>query len=292
MLPSTFEYLKPPDLTGTLAVLDQLKDKKVEVLAGGTDLIPMLRSGMRKPDYVIDLADTGLDDLIFEGDRLRIGALVTFTALCEHPGIRRKLPAIVEAAIEVGAVQCRNLATIGGNVCNAVPSLDSGPPLLALGASFRLQSKGKERVVRSEEFFVSPRRTVLQPGEILTEIIVPLEERFRAHFLRFGRRKALTLSIVNGAVGLATNGRREIVNARIALGAVAPTPIRAYKTEQLLHGRKVSSELLAQAASMAATDISPISDLRASAEYRRKLTTVLVGRALEHVLRQGAELRS
>jgi carbon-monoxide dehydrogenase medium subunit len=133
---------------------------------------------------------------------------------------------------------------------------------------------------------------VLQPGEILTEIIVPLEEKFRANFLRFGRRKALTLSIVNGAVGIATNGKREIVNARIALGAVAPTPIRAYKTEQLLQGRKISSELLAQAAAMSATEISPIGDLRASAEYRRKLTTVLVGRALEHVLRQGAELRS
>ena len=292
MLPSTFEYLKPHDLASTLDVLDQLKGKRIEVLAGGTDLIPMLRSGMRKPDYVIDLGDKGLDDLIFESDCVRIGALVTFTTLCEHPGIRKKLPAIAESAIEVGAIQCRNLATIGGNVCNAVPSLDSGPPLLALGASFRLQSKGKVRAVRSEEFFVGPRRTALQPGEILTEIIVPLEEQFRANFLRFGRRKALTLSIVNGAVGLATNSNREIVNARIALGAVAPTPIRAYQTEQFLQGRKVSSELLAQAASMAATDISPISDLRASAEYRRKLTTVLVGRALENVLRQGAELRS
>ena len=142
MLPNTFEYLRPADLAETLNVLDQLKGNRVDVLAGGTDLIPALRAGVRKPDYVVDLAGKGLDEVVFESDRVRIGALlVTFTTLCEHPEVIRRLPAIGEAAIEVGAVQCRNLATIGGNVCNAVPSLDSGPALLALGASFRLQSK-------------------------------------------------------------------------------------------------------------------------------------------------------
>lgn len=162
MLPATFEYLKPTDLSETLAVLDQLKGRKTEVLAGGTDLIPMLRAGVKMPEYVVDLAGKGLNRVVFESDRVRIGALTTFTTLCEHPKIIRKLPAIAEAAIEVGAVQCRNLATIGGNVCNAVPSLDSGPPLLALGASFRLQSRGNERIVPAEDFFVGPRRTVLQ----------------------------------------------------------------------------------------------------------------------------------
>jgi CO/xanthine dehydrogenase FAD-binding subunit len=284
MLPYTFEYLKPADLADTLDVLEQLKDKKVEVLAGGTDLIPALRAGAKKPDYLVDLAGKGLDEVVFESDQVRMGALVTFTTLCEDPQIRRRLPAIAEAAIEVGAVQCRNLATIGGNICNAVPALDSGPPLLALGASFRLQCKGRERIVRSEEFFLGPRLTVLQPGEILTEIIVPLQERFRANFLRFGRRKALTLSIVSVAAGVTTNGKREIIDVRISLGAVAPTPMRAYKAEQLLQGRTASAELLEEAAAVAASETRPISDLRASAEYRRRLSALLVGRALEHVL--------
>ena len=124
---------------------------------------------------------------------------------------------------------------------------------------------------------------MLQPGEVLTEIIVPLREDFTASFLRMGRRKALTLSIVNAAAGLAVYGQ-QISEARIALGAVAPTPIRAYKAEQLLCGRKVTSELFAEAAAVAATEISPISDLRASADYRRQISVVLVRRALEIAL--------
>jgi len=195
----------------------------------------------------------------------------------------RKITLVAEAALQVGAVQTRNQATIGGNLCSAVPSLDGAPALLVLGATLGLQAQGKQRLVPIEQFFLGPRRTVLQPGEVLTEIIVPLREDFTASFLRMGRRKALTLSIVNAAAGLAVNGQ-QVTEARIALGAVAPTPIRAYKAEQLLLGRKMSPELFAEAAAVAATEISPISDLRASADYRRQISVVLVRRALEIAL--------
>ena len=283
MLLNTFEYLKPTSLGEALSVLDGLKEKKTQVLAGGTDLIPWLRGRVKDVDYLIDLADTGLDHILFEQDQARIGAMVTFAALCEHPEVRLRLPAVAEAALQVGAVQTRNQATLGGNLCSAVPSLDGAPSLLVLGATLRLQAQAKERLVPIEQFFLGPRRTVLQPGEVLTEIIVPLREDFTASFLRMGRRKALTLSIVNVAAGLAVD-RQQVSEARIALGAVAPTPVRAYKAEQLLRGRKMTAELFAEAASVAATEISPISDLRASADYRRKISVVLVRRALEVAL--------
>jgi carbon-monoxide dehydrogenase medium subunit len=285
MLLNTFEYLKPTSLGEALSVLDDLKEKKTQVLAGGTDLIPWLRGRVKDVDYLIDLADTGLDHILFDydQDQARIGAMVTFAALCEHPEVRLRLPSIAEAALQVGAVQTRNQATIGGNLCSAVPSLDGAPALLVLGATLRLQVQGNERLVPIEQFFLGPRRTVLQPGEVLTEIVVPLREDFTASFLRMGRRKALTLSIVNVAAGLAMDGQ-QVSQARIALGAVAPTPIRAYKAEQLLQGRKMAPELFAEAAAVAATEISPISDLRASADYRRKISVVLVRRALEIAL--------
>ena len=282
MLPHTFEYLKPASLGETLDALDQLKDKRVHVLAGGTDLIAFLRAGVKEADYLVDLGGTGLDQVIFDRDQAKIGAMVTFTTLCRHSEIARRLPAVAEAALQVGAVQCRNRATIGGNLCSAVPSLDGAPSLLTLGAKFRIQAKDKKRLVPAEQFFLGPRRTVLQPGEILTGIIIPLQEDFKASFLRFGRRKALTLSIVNVAAGVTLREGQEITAARITLGAVAPTPIRAYKAERMLEGRKVTPELLAQAAEVAAGETSPISDLRASADYRRRISAVLVRRALEN----------
>jgi len=284
MLPRTFEYLKPASLGETLDALDQLKDKRVYVLAGGTDLIPFLRIGLKEADYLVDIGGSGLNQVVFEQDQARIGATVTFTTLGRHPEIARRLPAVSEAARQVGAVQCRNRATIGGNLCSAVPSLDGAPSLLTLGAKFRLQAKDKERLVPAEQFFLGPRQTVLQPGEILTEIIVPLRNDFTVSFLCFGRRKALTLSIVNTAAGVSLRDGQEITAARITLGAVAPTPIRAYKAEHVLEGQKATPGLLAETAEIAAGETSPISDLRASADYRRRLSAVLVRRALENSL--------
>ncbi len=286
MLLDSFEYIKPDSLMGALDVLDQLKNEETRVLAGGTDLIPRLRARAEHVKYLVDLADSGLDQIVFDKDQASIGALVTFATLCRSAEILERLPAIAEAAGQIGAVQCRTLATIGGNLCSGVPSLDSAPSLLVLDAKFRLKSKHKERLVRAEEFFVSPRRTVLEPGEIMTEIVVPLQNEFKASFFRLGRRKALTLAIVNAAAGVEVRNGGDIAQVRIALGAVAPTPIRAHKAEQILQGQGITQELLAEAADLAATEISPISDIRASANYRRKISAVLVRRALECAIRQ------
>ena len=286
MLQNTFEYVKPGSLNEVLSVLDELRGKKAHVLAGGTDLIPRLRDKSKQAEYVVDLACAGLNQVVFETAQLRIGALVTFATLCGHAEVKRQVPAIAEAAIKVGAAQTRNLATIGGNLCEGVPSNDSAPALLALDASFRLQAKGTDRLVPAEQFFVGPRRTVLQAGEIMTEIIVPLRDGLKSNFLRFGRRKAMSLSVVSAAAAVALQDRQTFVTARIALGAVAPVPMRAHRAEQVLVGQKIVRELLSEAAAVAATEISPISDMRGSAEYRRSLAAVLVRRALENAVAQ------
>jgi carbon-monoxide dehydrogenase medium subunit len=254
------------------------------VIAGGTDLIPALRAGTARVDCVVDLAGAGLDGLAIEAGQVRIGALVTFARLQACAEIRARLPAVAESSALVGAVQCRSLATIGGNLCSAVPSLDSAPSLMVLEAKLRLQSKTGERLVPVETFFIGPRRTVLEPGEVLTDILVPVEEGFATTFLRMGRRKALTLSIVNVATGLALDTEGRVVKAGIALGAVAPTPVRARKAEDILQGRHPTPARIAEAASAVTEEISPISDLRASADYRRRISVVLVRRALETTL--------
>jgi CO/xanthine dehydrogenase FAD-binding subunit len=281
MLLNSFDYVRPDGLGELLEVLDHLKQKKTHVLAGGTDLIPALRDKTKEADHIVDLSGASLDGLVFEKTQARIGSLVTFARLCRDVEMWTKLPAVAESASQVGAVQCRNLATIGGNLCSAIPSLDSAPPLMALDATLRLQSKAGERLVAIDEFFLGPRRTVLQPGEILTEILVPIEPGYAASFLRLGRRKALTLSIVNAAAGLALDQDGRVAKARIALGAVAPTPVRARKAEEILLSRHPTAQLVAEAAAAVVGEISPISDLRGSADYRRKTSVVLVRRALE-----------
>jgi CO/xanthine dehydrogenase FAD-binding subunit len=287
VLLESFNYIKPPGLLDAFEVLYRLKDERVRVLAGGTDLVPRLRSQVEHVSHLVDLADCGLDGIAVRPECIEIGALTTFATICRSPDIRDKLPALYESSSQIGARQCRTLATIGGNVCSAVPSLDSAPSLLALDAKFRLQSKRGERLVHAEQFFVAPRRTILAPGEILTHITVPIREDFTASFLRIGRRKALTLAIVNAAAGVALSDTGEVSEVRIALGAVAPTPICAHRAEEFLLGRNIDAELISKAAEIAITETSPISDIRASAEYRKKLVAVLVRRALgKAILRQ------
>lgn len=282
-----FCYLQPASLEEALELLVKYRSERLRVIAGGTDLLTALRAGALTIDYLLDLAGLGLDAIVEIDGEVRIGALATFKSLLQNKLIQAKLPVLIAAAERIGAVQTRNLATIGGNLCSAVPSLDSAPSLMVLGARLRLITRGAERLVPVEKFFLGPRRTVLQPGEILAEIIVPVPGKdFGASFLKFGRRKALTLAVVNVAAGLRLKAEQEIVEARVVLGAVAPTPIRARKAEAKLLGQKASPELFMQAAAVAAGETAPISDLRASAAYRLHLSEVLVKRALNSAWQQ------
>lgn len=251
-------------------------------LAGGTDLLIHIRAGVKSPRHLVDLSGLGLSYVCQDNGLVKIGAMTTFQEILESDIVRRDLACLAESAAEIGAVQTRNMATVGGNICSAVPSADSAPPLLVLDAQVKLAGCQGERVLPLNRFFSGPKKNVLQPGEFLVEIQVPVPPaRTGTRFLKIGRRKAMTLAVVNAAarVSLAADARG-IENVRIAMGAVAPVPMRAEKAEGILRGREPSEASFERAAELAAEEIAPIGDLRASAAYRRQVTQVLVKRSL------------
>lgn len=282
----SFSYLHPRNNEELFKILDQKKGQKFRLLAGGTDILPALRNESLKIDFLIDLSSIcERHILVDQNDGLiRIGSLATFNDIAENQDIKRYFPALAEAALAVGAVQTRGLATIGGNICSAVPSCESGASLLIFGAEVVLRSKHGERRLAIEDFFIGPRKTVCSENEYLVELLIPLpKDGIKTNFLKYGRRKALTLPIVNGAASLRiTSGC--IDHCRIALGAVAPTPRRAYRAEAFLCGKKPKEELFVEASVTALEEMSPIDDLRASAFYRKELGSVLVHRVLINCL--------
>ncbi len=251
-------------------------------MAGGTDLVIQLRAGEVTPTHLVDLAGLGLSYVHEEGGTVMIGAMTSVAELLAADAIRSRLPCLAEAAAQIGGVQCRNMATLGGNLCSAVPSADLAPPLLALDARLRIVGRNGHRVLTLDRFFTGPKQTALAAGEFLVEVRVPLPPAHTGTcFLKLGRRKALSLAVVNVAA-LITLGEegREVARARVALGAVAPVPLRARDPEELLQGRELSEPLIDQAASLAADETAPTSDLRATAGYRREVSRILVKRAL------------
>jgi CO/xanthine dehydrogenase FAD-binding subunit len=181
-------------------------------------------------------------------------------------------------------MQTRNLGTLGGNLVTCVPSMDSGPALIALDASVTVANAEGRRRMPLAELFVGPRRTSLKPGDLLIDIVIPKESLDKpAAFEKFGLRKGQALALVNAAASFWVGDKSVFMASRIALGAVAPTVIRAPKAEAYLNGRKISAEAMAEAGRIAATEAKPISDFRASADYRRDLIAVLVKRALASV---------
>ncbi|MEW6082277.1 MAG: xanthine dehydrogenase family protein subunit M [Bacillota bacterium] len=282
MLPKT-PYIRPSGLSDALKALEK-HGPGARVIAGGTDLIPSMRARTQIPSCLVDIQGLGLDVITRTDTSFRVGATCTFNKLARDSTIRELFPALQEAAQAIGAVQTKNLATIGGNLSSAVPSCDSAPALYVLKARLTLVSLRQQRVVPVAEFFQGPRRTVLAPAEVLAWIDIPLPpHRSGAAFFKIGRRKALTLAIVNAAasVCLAEDGG-SVRDAAISLGAVAPTPIRAQKAESVLAGQAWSEELVREACEVASGEASPISDIRGSAGYRRELCKVLVRRALMH----------
>jgi carbon-monoxide dehydrogenase medium subunit len=196
--------------------------------------------------------------------------------------VREHCPVLIEAAHSIGAVQTRNLGTLGGNLMTCVPSMDSGPALVALEAEVGIRGPAGARRMPITELFVGPRRTCLTPGQLLTEIVIPQASLGKpSAFLKFGLRKGQALALVNAAASLRVDRERgSFIAPRIALGAVAPTVIRAPKAEAFLAGLAITAEAMQEAGRIAASEAKPISDFRASADYRRDLVAVLVKRAL------------
>jgi carbon-monoxide dehydrogenase medium subunit len=278
-----FDYVRAADTQHALALLAR-HGQNARVLAGGTDLLVELKIAEHGPRTVVDISRVpGLNCIERTEDGLRIGALATHTAIASSDLVRSLCGALARAANAIGAVQTRNTGTIGGNLMTCVPSMDSGPPLLALDASVVLASERGARQLALRELFVGPRKTAARPDELLTHILIPETSLGKPMaFFKFGLRRGQALALVNVAAGFFAEGDpARFGSPRIALGAVAPTVIRAIEAEKSLCNRPVDSGAIREAAAIAAAEASPIDDFRASASYRRSLINVLVRRALE-----------
>ncbi|HZD41366.1 MAG TPA: FAD binding domain-containing protein, partial [Terriglobales bacterium] len=221
-----------------------------------------------------------------ENGGITLGALASHRDVALSPLVRQRYPDLAEACSQVGAVQMQNLGTVGGNICNASPAADAAPPLLSMDAVLRLASIRGEREVPIHEFFLGPRQTVLEPDEILKEIFLPQATGRRgATYLKLGRREAMEIAIVGMGVAVHLNGSDQLISeCRIAMGSVAPTPLRVRPAEALINNKEVTSELIDEVAAVAAETARPISDVRASAEYRLDMIRVLCRRGFQAAL--------
>ena len=276
-----FELILPESVDDCVRALAQ-RGPETKLLAGGTDLLPQLKNGLLKPARVIDLSGVARLRAIepADGRGLRIGAAVTARTLELDKSVRARYLSLAESGALVGSVQVRNLATLGGNLCNAAPSADMAPPLLALDAEAVITGPKGERRVPIAAFFTGVRRTVLAPDELLLELVVPTPAPHSGgHYLRHTPRRELDIAVV-GVASQLTLANGVCTKARIALAAVAPVPVRATAAEQALEGQPVTPDRIARAADLAVEVARPISDQRGSVEFRRHLVRVLTRRTL------------
>lgn len=274
-----FEFFAPGTLKEALELIDRYRDS-AKLMSGGTDFIPKMKALAVTPDQVIYLKNIKELSYIDYDCRLglRIGAETPLKKVEEHPVVKEVYPALREGIHSMANTQIRNAGTITGNICNAVPSADTAPPLIVLDASVRIQSVEGERSVPIAEFFTGVCRTCLADNEIVTEIMIPNPEKNAVmKYYKSSARQALDLAIVGVATKVVLDKEGFVKDARIALGAVAVTPKRAYQAEEMLSGRRLTEELIEEAAAFAANqECAPISDIRASKEYRRELVRLSV----------------
>ncbi|MDO5298185.1 MAG: xanthine dehydrogenase family protein subunit M [Clostridia bacterium] len=285
MVLPNFEYMVPKTIGEACNLLLEL-GKAAKVFAGATDIIPPMRDKAFTVDYLIDLKHIpGLKYIEYdENEGLKIGALTTLREIETSPLVKEKNPAVAHAAKVVASTQVRAKATMAGNMCNASPSADTPPILLAQNAKVLVHGPNSDRYIMMDDFFVGFKKTALEPGEIVTGIVIPpLGEGESAAYIKHAVRKAMDLAIIGVAVKLTMDGD-VCKDARIALGAVAPTTMRARNAEQAIIGRKLTDEVIVEASLAAMNECSPISDIRASAEYRRDMIRVFTKRAIKQAL--------
>jgi CO/xanthine dehydrogenase FAD-binding subunit len=278
---SRFDYYAPEGIEDACRLLMELGGGAV-VMAGGTDILLKIRRGLLKAKAVVDLQKIkGMNRISFEeGEGLTIGAMARLADVEIHPVIKDKYPAVADAARATANVQIRNMGTVAGNLCNAAPSAENAPVLIAMGAKVTLTAVKGQRELPLEEFFKGPGLTAIDEGEVLTSIHVPIPPAGSgASYKHISPRSKVDISAVGVGVMLTMNG--DICEeAKIALGAVAPIPMRAIKAENVIKGGRISSDLLEKAGLEASGECAPITDVRATAEYRRKMVAVLTIRAL------------
>lgn len=279
ILSHPFEYLEPHTLDEALHYLFNHKEK-VKVIAGGTDLLVQMKTGKVSPSCLLNLSKISALRYVIEQDGLRMGALTTFRDLQASPYVQKRYTALFEAAKAVSTVQIQTMGTLGGNLCNGSPAADSAPPLLVFNGKVKLMTGWQERKLSLEDFFIGPGKTALQAGEILTEIqLEEVNERTGSAFKKLGR-VAADLSKVSIAVAVVLKDEF-CKECRIALGAVAPVPMRVRKSEEILIGRKWEKNLINEVSLHISEEISPIDDIRSTAWYRREVVKALARETIQ-----------
>lgn len=279
-----FAYHRPASVEEACRILGH--EPRAAVLAGGTDLMVHLGQSWRgrRPPAVVNIKRIpGLAAIEVTDRTVRLGALATLSALIEHPAIRAEYPVLPFAARYMGSPAIRNLATVGGNLCNASPAADLPPVLLGLDAEVGIAGPTGARRLPLGAFFVGPGRTVLEAGELLTWVEFPRRRPLRPiRYERLDVRRAMDIAIAGAAVSVELDDGR-VRDARVALCAVAPIPLRVREAEAVLVAEGLSEAAIARAAELSAAAARPISDVRATAEYRREMVEVLVRRGLRRL---------
>jgi CO/xanthine dehydrogenase FAD-binding subunit len=280
--PEPLEMYQPTSLQEASRLL---KDKGAggRFLAGGTDLVIAIKEKGLIPKYVVDLKKIpGLSGIRENaGGSITIGALTTMREIETDPVLNTKYPFLCQSAAEVGSIQIRNRATVGGNMANATPSADVAPSLIVLNATAKIGGGDGQRIVALEEFFRGPGQTIMNADEILSEIIIPkTSPQLVGEYIKFSPRDMMDLAYVGIAVAYNITADNHCSGVRIVLGAVAPTPIHARNAEAMLEGQLLTEELAAKAGAEAARESKPISDVRSSADYRRAMVGAMTKRAL------------
>lgn len=273
-------YLAPHTLDELLAVLQQ-HGKDAKVIAGGTDLIPQMRLGRLAPHILVDPRSLALIKITEVDNAIQIGAGVTHTQVLGSALLKNDLPALVNACQQVGGPPVRNRGTLAGNLANASPAADSALPLLAYDAQIVISRLDGEREIPLDQFYLGPGQSVLSADEFIHHIqIHKPPPKTTAVFMKLGNRRAMAIAVASVAVRLSFSETGQINLARIALGSVAPTPIRAYQAESILLSNPLDGSVIKQAAKAARQAADPISDLRSSADYRSQMVEVLTRRAI------------
>jgi len=270
-------YFAPTDVGEALKFLAEYGEKAT-VLAGGTDLVPRINYYELRPDNLMDIGNLGLNFIEDKGSKVVMGATTTWNQIADSTILLEKMGVLTGAAKHGACVAVRNAGTVGGNLVNASPAGDLTAVLLALDAELFLKSSDSERTVPIQDFFTGPGKSVRKANELLIEIRIPVPAG-QTSFFKLGRRKALTLSVANTCVHLVMDGKR-CKDARISLGAMAPTPLRCVKAEAFIQGKDVDPKVISDCAAEAIAESNPIDDQRATAWYRQKAGKALVARAL------------
>lgn len=277
----SFDYARPGSFKEAVDLLAQHGDR-ARVLAGGTDLLVQLRAGVREAGVVVDVKEIPeLNEIRYDsGSGLTLGAAVPCFRIYEHADIKQTYPGLVDVASLIGGTQIQGRASLGGNLCNSAPSADALPLLIALEATCRIDGSGGSRNVAVEDFCTGPGKNVLQPGELLVSLQIPAPKPHSgAHYLRFIPRNEMDIAVAGAGVSVVlSNGNVE--SARVALAAVAPTPLFVKEAGDALAGQPANAESVQRAAEAAKAAAKPITDMRGTVEYRKHLCEVLTRRAL------------